>query len=49
VNKKKEKMEIGKSNIIDASPKVVFKAITDSDELTKWLPDQAILEPKIGR
>jgi uncharacterized protein YndB with AHSA1/START domain len=28
--------------------KVVFKAITDPDELTNWFPDQAILEPKVG-
>jgi uncharacterized protein YndB with AHSA1/START domain len=27
---------------------VVFKAITDPNELTNWFPDQAILEPKVG-
>lgn len=43
-----EKVEIKKSVVIDASPEVVFKAITDPDELTNWFPDQAILEPKIG-
>lgn len=40
--------EIKKSIVIDASPEVVFKAITDPDELTNWFPDQAILEPKVG-
>ena len=43
-----ETLEIKKSIVIDASPEVVFKAITDPDELTQWFPDQAILEPKIG-
>ena len=38
--------EIKKTIIIDATPEVVFKAITDPNEL--WFPDQAILEPKIG-
>ncbi len=44
----KEKIEIKKSIVIDASPEVVFKAITDPNELTNWFPDQAILEPKVG-
>jgi uncharacterized protein YndB with AHSA1/START domain len=43
-----ETIEIRKSIIIDASPEVIFKAITDPNELTNWFPDQAILEPKIG-
>lgn len=43
-----ERIEIKKSILIDASPEVVFKAITDPNELTNWFPDQAILEPKIG-
>ena len=34
--------------IINASPEIVFKAITDPDELTNWFPDQAILEPRVG-
>jgi uncharacterized protein YndB with AHSA1/START domain len=33
---------------IDASPETVFKAISDSNELTNWFPDTAILEPKAG-
>ena len=43
-----ETIEIKKSIVIDASPEVVFKAITDPEELTHWFPDQAILEPKVG-
>ena len=34
--------------VIDDAPEVVLKAITDNDELTKWFPDNAILEPKVG-
>jgi uncharacterized protein YndB with AHSA1/START domain len=41
-------LEIRKSIEIDASPEVVFKAISDSDELTNWFPDAAILEPRVG-
>jgi uncharacterized protein YndB with AHSA1/START domain len=39
---------IEKNIVIDASPEVVFKAITDQDELTNWFPDQAIIEAKVG-
>ena len=34
--------------LIDAAPEVVLKVITDNDELTKWFPGNAILEPKVG-
>ncbi|HEV2193761.1 MAG TPA: SRPBCC domain-containing protein [Nitrosopumilaceae archaeon] len=40
--------EIKKVVEVDASPEVVFKAITDPNELTNWFPDHAILEPKVG-
>jgi uncharacterized protein YndB with AHSA1/START domain len=40
--------EIRKSIIIDATPKVVFRAITEANELTKWFPDHVILEPNVG-
>ena len=43
-----QKIEIEKHIVIDASPEVVFKAITDPKELTNWFPDQAVLEAKIG-
>lgn len=41
-------LEIRKSIEIDASPEVVFKAISDPSELTDWFPDAAILEPRVG-
>ena len=40
--------EIRKTIEIDASAEVVFKALSDPEELTHWFPDQAILEPKVG-
>jgi uncharacterized protein YndB with AHSA1/START domain len=46
--RQEETVEIRKSMIIDASPEVVFQAITDPNELTRWFPDQAIFEPKVG-
>jgi uncharacterized protein YndB with AHSA1/START domain len=39
--RQEETMEIKKSIMIDASPEVVFKAITDPNELKNWFPDQA--------
>ena len=39
-------VEIKKSIIIDASPDVAFKAITDPNELTNCFPDHAILESR---
>jgi len=41
-------LEIRKTIDVNASPEVVFKALTDDNELTQWFPDQAILEPKVG-
>jgi uncharacterized protein YndB with AHSA1/START domain len=43
-----QELEIRKTIVIDASPEVIFKAITDPEELTQWFPDQAILEAKVG-
>lgn len=40
--------EIRKVVVIDASADVVFKAISDPQELTEWFPDVATLEPKVG-
>jgi len=40
--------EIRRVIVINASPDVVFKAISDPQELTKWFPDAAILEPRDG-
>jgi uncharacterized protein YndB with AHSA1/START domain len=45
---KQEITKIRKSIIIDATPEVVFKAITETNELTKWFPDHVILEPNVG-
>ena len=44
-----EKVVIEKNIVIDASPEVVFKAITDQDELTNWFPDQAIFRSQDRR
>lgn len=41
-------LEIRKTIEIDASPEVVFEALTNSESLTQWFPDQAVLEPKVG-
>ena len=41
-------LDIKKIIEIDASPEVVFKAISDPKELTNWFPDAAILEPRTG-
>ncbi len=43
-----QELEIRKTIVIDASVEIVFKAITDPQELTNWFPDQAVLEPKVG-
>jgi uncharacterized protein YndB with AHSA1/START domain len=43
-----EEIVIEKNIVIDASPEVIFKAITDQEELTNWFPDQAIMEAKLG-
>lgn len=40
--------EIRKTIDIDASAETVFKALSDPMELTKWFPDDAILENKVG-
>ncbi len=41
--------EIKKTIVIDASPAVVFKALTDEKELTQWFPNQgAIMEARVG-
>ena len=43
-----QNLEIRKSIVIEASPEIVFKAIIEPEEIIQWLPDQAILEPKVG-
>jgi uncharacterized protein YndB with AHSA1/START domain len=44
----RQELEIKKTIVIDASPEVVFKAITDPNELTNWFPDNAIFDGRIG-
>jgi uncharacterized protein YndB with AHSA1/START domain len=46
--RQEETIEIRKSIVIDVSPEVIFKAITDPKELTQRFPEQAILESKVG-
>jgi uncharacterized protein YndB with AHSA1/START domain len=43
-----DKIEIKKSIVISASPEVVFKAITDPEELTNWFPDSAVFNDRSG-
>ena len=40
--------EIRKTIEIDAAPEVVFKALTNIDDLTQWFPDHGTFEPKVG-
>src|ERR671930_136819 len=47
-NQQTEEIVIEKNIVIDASPEVVFKAITEQEELTNWFPDQAVFEAKLG-
>ena len=47
-NHNNENLEVDKTIIINASPEVVFKAITMPEELTNWFPDQATIEPVVG-
>ena len=43
-----ETIEIKKTIIINASPEVVFNAITSAKELTNWFPNNAVFEGRIG-
>ena len=41
--------EIRKTIVIDAAPQVVFRALTDEEELTQWFPNQgAVLDARPG-
>jgi uncharacterized protein YndB with AHSA1/START domain len=46
--RQEETIEIKKSIVIESSLQVVFKAITDPEELAQWFPDQAILKSRVG-
>ena len=41
-------MELRKIIEIDAPVRVVFRALTDSKELTQWWPDIGTFEPRVG-
>ncbi len=40
--------EIRKTIVVDAPPKVVFKALTDEKELVRWMPQEARMDPRPG-
>jgi len=41
-------IEVRKSIVIESTPEVIFKAITNQSDLTSWLPDLSIPDPSIG-
>ena len=40
--------EVRKSIVIESTPEVIFRAITNQRDLANWLPDLSIPEPRIG-
>ena len=40
--------EVRKSIVVESTPEVIFKAITNQSDLTSWLPDLSISDPRIG-
>jgi len=40
--------EIRKTVVVDASPEIVFRALTDEKELVQWMPREAKFDTKIG-
>src|SRR6476646_2937741 len=45
---KESQIEARKSIVIESTPYVIFKAITNQSDLTSWLPDLSIPDPRIG-
>lgn len=43
-----DKMEIRKVIEIEAPIHIVFKALTDQEDLTQWFPDKGSFEPRVG-
>ncbi len=41
-------IEVRKSIVIESTPEVIFKAITNQSDLTSWLPDLSIPDPRTG-
>jgi uncharacterized protein YndB with AHSA1/START domain len=46
--KKKEETAIRKIKIIQATPNVVFNALTEPKKITEWFQDEAILDNRVG-
>jgi uncharacterized protein YndB with AHSA1/START domain len=42
-----EEKELRKTVVIDASPEVVFKALTDEKELIQWMPKEAKMDARV--
>jgi uncharacterized protein YndB with AHSA1/START domain len=40
--------EIRKTIVVDAPPEVVFKALTDEEELVQWMPSEAKIDAREG-
>jgi uncharacterized protein YndB with AHSA1/START domain len=40
--------EIRKTIVVDASPEIVFKALTDEKELVQWMPREAKMDARVG-
>jgi len=40
--------EIRKTIVVDAPPKIVFKALTDEKELVHWMPQAAKIDARVG-
>src|SRR5207247_1395353 len=38
--------EVRKTIVVDAPPKVVFKALTNEKELVRWMPQEARIDPR---
>jgi uncharacterized protein YndB with AHSA1/START domain len=46
--RKKKEIAIRKSKIIKAEPKVIFRALTESEKITEWFQDEANLDNRVG-
>ena len=40
--------ELRKTIVVDATPEVVFKALTDEKELVEWMPTSAKMDARVG-
>jgi uncharacterized protein YndB with AHSA1/START domain len=44
----KEDIEVRKTKIIEASPKVVFSALSEPEKLAEWFQDEVDLDVRVG-